>query len=151
MTLEDAVIVVGLIAGSFLVFAAGFTWIRHRELGLGGSTLCLFGFVLIGLTFWSRISFSVSATGITADIETLQQQVGTVAQATSEMSEYVGEVAANVNFQQEQMGSLADQLQASGTIDSRRWFQNSGQIFSTVDPDQVRLLARPLATIRRQQ
>ena len=62
--------VLGLLFGSVLLLAAVYRFVKHREFGLGGTVLIVFGSMLLGLSVWTSFEFSVDSEGkVTARYE----------------------------------------------------------------------------------
>lgn len=63
MNIADIAFVFGLILGTYLLICATFVYCKHREFGLGGTMLVIFGSLLVGLSIWTSIEISVNADG----------------------------------------------------------------------------------------
>ena len=126
--MADIVIVVGLVLGSLAIGTACAVWWRHQQFGTGGSFLSVVGLVLVGMSIWSRVSFSVG--GATVDLERLAQRVEDVARAGEEVSEAVAEVAEGTETTRRQFVDLTRALERQRTL----------------PPQQLEELRQPLVT-----
>ncbi len=61
--LTMATIILGLIIGSVMLIATTFVYVRHQTFSLGGSILTAFGTLLLGLSIWQSVEFTVGPDG----------------------------------------------------------------------------------------
>ena len=89
MELENAVVLVGLIVGAAALGTACAVWYRKQEFGIGGATLSVVGVILIGLSIWSGVTFSITADGLQVELDSLEERLAQVAENSSVVSEEV--------------------------------------------------------------
>lgn len=93
----------GLILGSVLLLAAVYRFVKHRDFGLGGTVLVVFGAMLLGLSVWTSFEFSVDSQG----------------RVTARYTQDLGAKAADLNGRVEQLRFKVDEL-AQGISDLKR-------------------------------
>ncbi|MCK4445636.1 MAG: hypothetical protein KAW56_00985 [Candidatus Marinimicrobia bacterium] len=62
---------VGLILGSLMLIVACWVYLKHQKLGLGGITFSMLGVVLLGMSIWQQVEFSVG----TAKFKAIAQHI----------------------------------------------------------------------------
>lgn len=86
--------VLGLLFGSVLLLAAVYRFVKHREFGLGGTVLIVFGSMLLGLSVWTSFEFSVDPEG----------------KVTARYTQDLGAKAADLNGRVEKLRFRVDEL-----------------------------------------
>jgi len=89
MNIENLVVLVGLAVGTAALGTACAVWYRKQEFGIGGSTLSIVGVVLIGLSIWTGVSFSITGDGLQVELDSLEERLALVAENSSVVSEEV--------------------------------------------------------------
>ena len=84
----------GLLLGSVLLLASVYRFVKHRDFGLGGTVLVVFGSMLLGLSVWTSFEFSVDSAG----------------KVTARYTQDLGAKAADLNGKVEQLRFRVDEL-----------------------------------------
>ncbi len=84
----------GLLLGSVLLFTSVYRLLKHRDFGLGGTVLVVFGSMLLGLSVWTSFEFSVDLEG----------------KVTARYTQDLGAKAADMNGKVEQLRFKVDDL-----------------------------------------
>ena len=100
---------IGLALGVTATLSVLWVWIRQQKFGSGGAVLCTMGFLLVSLSIWSAIDFTLPG-GMGVKVERLEKQLDKVQGATEATSEQLINVAENVETTQEQFVALTDEL-----------------------------------------
>ena len=84
----------GLLLGSVLLLASVYSFVKHRQFGLSGTVLVVFGSMLLGLSVWTSFEFSVDSEG----------------KVTARYDQDLGAKAADLNGKVEQLRFKVDEL-----------------------------------------
>jgi len=112
MNIQTATFIVGLILGTLAVGSACYVWIRHRVFGVGGGSLSVVGFALVGLSIWSSVKIQVSEGGLQAEFQRLSRQVQAVAQANETVAQEVKKIGETNEIGKRQFVELTKVLEA---------------------------------------
>lgn len=108
MQVQTAAFVAGIVFGAVAVGSSSYVWIRHRQFGLGGTTLSIAGIALLGLSIWSGISIEISKEGVRAEFKRLEQRVDTVVEANEAIAQEAKHLAGIVEVQRRQFIQLTE-------------------------------------------
>jgi hypothetical protein len=134
---------IGLALGVVATLSVLWVWIRQQKFGSGGAVLSTMGFLLVSLSIWSAIDFTLPG-GMGVKVERLQQQLNEVQSATEETSEQLINVAENVETTQEQFVALTDELLKVSAISptTLQEVQESVLEARPVDLERLRAISR---------
>lgn len=110
MSIQSVTYLVGIVLGSLAVISVCVVWIRHHQFGMGGTTLTLIGFGLVGLSLWSTVQIRVSADGFETRFETLQNQVAELAETTEATINTSRQLAEVVTEQDQELARFSTLL-----------------------------------------
>jgi len=60
--------IVALVVGMAMLLSVCFVYVKHRTFGLGGSILSTLAVILIGMSVWKSMNFSVGSDGLKAQV-----------------------------------------------------------------------------------
>ena len=116
--MEQLVFGIGVALGAGALLTVYYVWVKRQTFGIGGSLLSVTGIVLVGLPLWSSINLSVSATGLRAELERMQERVEEVAEASAIVSETVVDLAEMQDSSHRQFTQLTEVLERRQAFDS---------------------------------
>ena len=125
-SIVNAAFVLGLILGTVLLLAAVYNFVRHQTFGVGGSLLIVSGLMLIGLSVWTSVEFSVDLGGkVTArynqDLGAKAAEVsGSIEQLRMQIVGISQDVAA---LQRANPGAAVSQQELAARVDRERAFR----------------------------
>ncbi|HEY3302914.1 MAG TPA: hypothetical protein VGL70_05185 [Candidatus Binatia bacterium] len=130
MDIQTATFIVGLILGTLAVGSACYVWVLHRAFGVGGGSLSVVGFALVGLSIWSSVKIQVSEGGLQAEFQRLSRQVQAVAQANETVTQEVKKIGETTEIGKRQFVELTRVLEAQ----------------QVAKPNQLENIRRPILT-----
>jgi tetratricopeptide (TPR) repeat protein len=90
-------VLTGILLSAISVSSASWIWVRKQIFGYGGSALCSFGVILIGLSIWSNVQLSVSPSqGVDLKLSELEKAIASLTRTSDEMRA-VNETASAVD------------------------------------------------------
>jgi hypothetical protein len=81
--IENFVFLSALALGVMLLASVCYIYVKNQSFGLGGSCLSGMGVILVGMSVWKNINFSMDATGIKAQLEQVQSVAKSAEHAAS--------------------------------------------------------------------
>lgn len=67
--MDSIVYIVGLVLGAILLLSVCYVYVRHQTFKLGSAGLAAFGVILVGMSVWQNISFSIDKDSISVQLE----------------------------------------------------------------------------------
>jgi hypothetical protein len=72
--MESYVYIVAIVLGTIMWLSVTFVYIKHQTVPFGALVLSFFSFLLVGMSVYSSVSFSIDADGIKADLAKAVEQ-----------------------------------------------------------------------------
>ena len=125
MDIENTVVLVGLAVGTAALGTACAVWYRKQQFGMGGATLSVVGVVLIGLSIWSGVTFSITADGLEVELDSLEERLAQVAENSSVVSEEVVKLHEVVTRSRDQVAQSSARPSGGGVTAPDRFREGS--------------------------
>jgi hypothetical protein len=98
--MNSIVVAFGLGLGTLLLGSVCWTYMTKNLFGLGGAVLSTFGLILAGMSVWNTVDVSVTASGITAKLDSrlakIEEGVAQTGQRTEAVSQQLGEINSKI-------------------------------------------------------
>ncbi len=108
----SAVVIVGMIAGSVLVLAAAYVFVKNKDVSAGGVGVTLVGLLLIGMSQWSTIEIE----GGGFKIKALRDAIAQTAAAADTVAAEAEQAAAGIDATRRQLASLTREIENRGVL-----------------------------------
>jgi len=129
--LQICAVVVGIAAGAAAVGIACIVWARKQVFGLGGSTLCMAGVVLLGLSIWSSVELDVGPVrfiGILNQLNAAVERSDQASKSAQAADEAAKEVAASATPANANKAADAAAKAAKAAADAKAASENANRI-----------------------
>jgi hypothetical protein len=152
--LSNSVYLVALGLGVIILLSVCFVYVKHQVLKFSGIGLSVIGLVLVGMSIWTSVEFSISESGVTAKLMQEVQEAKQEAQHARAESRQNAEAAIALRDTLENI-KVQDVLRTNGvysgpldgtmsaaTVRSIKRFQASKQLPQTgkIDADTIKAL-----------
>lgn len=117
--MDNPAFLVGMALGALMLLSVCFVYIRHQKFGIGGSFLCGFGVILVGMSVWQNINVSVDGSGFQAELRQLRAEVREAKQTAETTRESTLQVAESVQSLQRnlEIRTVQERLIKAGIYD----------------------------------
>lgn len=163
MNLATIVFVAGLLLGALILLAVLRVYMEKKAFGVGDASFASLGVVLMGLSVFTSVSVTVSATELKAQFDTVKKQmnevtkqsavlerrVATVAESSGTLSEGLANMGEKLNQGETTVAQLTDALQRSRAVppEAAERIRSSARTTPQIDVQRYRNLSQELRRV----
>lgn len=86
-SISDITLIIGIILGSAMLLGVIFVYVKNQTYGMGGTSLTVFGTLLIGLSIWKTAEISITPEGgLQAKFEAIERELMFVKQQSKDQN-----------------------------------------------------------------